>query len=79
VDVNWVAIIVTIVIAVIGGLVAHILHDAKAHERIAKVETEVETLKEEQGRTRESIHRLRDDMPRIIKDLVEWFWRDKKP
>ena len=77
-DSTWFAIIVTVVIACVGGLVAHILHDAKAHERIAKVESEVDNLKGESEKTRENVHRLRDSLPGIIKEMIEWFLGDRK-
>jgi cell division protein FtsB len=78
VDVRWAAIIVTVVLACIGGLVAHILHDAKAHERIAKAEAEIDTLKGESEKTRDNVHKLRDSLPGMIKDLIDWFLRDRK-
>lgn len=77
-DAPWVAIIVTVVLAVVSGLIAHILHDAKAHERIAKAEAEIEALKGESDKTRENVHRLRDSLPGIIKEMIEWFLRDRK-
>jgi len=72
-DAKWIAIIVTVTLAIIGGLVAHILHDAKAHERIATVESKVGMLEKEQERTRDGLHKLRDDLPQKVKDLVAWF------
>lgn len=81
-DATWVAIIVTVTLAVVAGLVAHIRSDAqveaRARERMSKVETEVSGLKGETERTREHVHKLRDDLPKIIKDLIDWFLKDRK-
>lgn len=69
-DPAWLAIIVTIVIAIIAGLVAHVLHDSKAYERIAKLESRVDNLEDEVKSLRARWHDLRDG---TLKDAMKYF------
>ncbi len=69
-DAAWFAILTTVVLAVIAGLIAHMRDDARTKERVAKLETDNAHTKDEIKSLRDRWHDMRDD---LIKRIAELF------
>ncbi len=69
-DAAWFAILTTVVLAVIAGLIAHIRDDAHTKERLAKLETQADQDHEEIKTLRERFHDVRKQ---VLADCWDYF------
>lgn len=63
----------TVIAAIAAALWKHIIEDGKVRERLATLESENDTNKDEIKSIRERLHELIDTLPQKIKELIEWF------
>lgn len=67
----WIAGIFAAIVAAIGGaLWKHVIEDGKVRERLASLETDNDTTKDEVKTLREKLHALRDELQAA---LASWY------